>query len=91
MKKNIRKKVKNDNLEKCFEFTGHITNVNDYINQSTIIVHTSIEPEPFGMVIIEAMALEKPVIATSIGGPLEIISNEVDGFLVPPENPDSFS
>ncbi len=39
------------------------------------------------MVIIEAMALEKPVIATNIGGPIEIIDNGKDGFLVPPQNP----
>ena len=74
-------------LEKYCEFTGHITNVKDYIEKSKIIVHTSIEPEPFGMVIIEAMALGKPVIATSIGGPLEIIDSEKDGFLIPPQNP----
>ena len=83
----IRIQVKNKHLEKYFEFTGHVTNVIDYMNRSTIIVHTSIEPEPFGMVIIEAMALEKPVIATSIGGPLEIIDNEKDGFLIPAQNP----
>ena len=79
--------VRNKGLEKYCIFTGHITNVKDYIEKCTIIVHTSIEPEPFGMVIIEAMALEKPVIATNIGGPIEIIDNEKDGFLIPPQNP----
>ena len=39
------------------------------------------------MVIIEAMALEKPVIATNFGGPMEIIDNEKDRFLIPPQNP----
>jgi glycosyltransferase involved in cell wall biosynthesis len=83
----LKYQVQRKGLEEYFEFTGHVTNVIDYMNQSTIIVHTSIEPEPFGMVIIEAMALEKPVIATSIGGPLEIIDHEIDGFLIPPMNP----
>ncbi len=83
----LKNQIKSKGLEKYFEFTGHVKNVMDYMNQSTIIVHTSIEPEPFGMVIIEAMALEKPVIATSIGGPLEIIDNELDGLLIPPQNP----
>jgi glycosyltransferase involved in cell wall biosynthesis len=83
----LKRQVKLKGLEKYFEFTGHVTNVKDYMNQSNIVVHTSIEPEPFGMVIIEAMALEKPVIATNIGGPLEIIDHEKDGFLIPPLNP----
>lgn len=83
----LKTQVKNKGLEKYFEFTGSVTNVKDYMDKCAIIVHTSIEPEPFGMVIIEAMALEKPVIATNFGGPLEIIEHEVDGFLIPAQNP----
>jgi glycosyltransferase involved in cell wall biosynthesis len=52
-----------------------------------VVVHTSILPEPFGRVIIEAMAMAKPVIATSMGGPLEIISHGVDGILVRENDP----
>lgn len=83
----LKEKVNKLNLQDNFIFTGHITNVQDYINNSTIIVHTSIVPEPFGMVILEAMALEKVVIATNFGGPKEIITDGVDGYLVNPENP----
>lgn len=43
--------------------------------------------EPFGKVVIEAMASEKPVIASNIGGPAEIIQNEKTGLLVPPAQP----
>lgn len=43
--------------------------------------------EPFGLVILEAMALGKPVIATSAGGPLEIVQHETTGLLVPPARP----
>lgn len=84
----LKRRVNNKGLEKNILFTGHITNVKDYIEKSSLIVHTSIVPEPFGMVIIEAMALEKVVIATNFGGPVEIIENGVDGILVPPENPE---
>jgi glycosyltransferase involved in cell wall biosynthesis len=83
----LKLQVEKLNLGRYFEFTGGVTNVKNYMEKCNIIVHTSIEPEPFGMVIIEAMALEKPVIATKIGGPLEIIEHEVDGFLIPPGNP----
>ncbi|MDP8238762.1 MAG: glycosyltransferase family 4 protein [Candidatus Hatepunaea meridiana] len=43
--------------------------------------------ETFGLVILEAMALSVPVIATNAGGVLEIIENGVSGILVEPENP----
>jgi len=42
--------------------------------------------EPFGKSIIEVMACGKAVITTNIGGPSEIVSNGVDGVLVPPRN-----
>jgi len=43
--------------------------------------------EPFGKAIIEAMACAKPVIASNIGGPAEIIKNQKNGLLVPPAQP----
>jgi glycosyltransferase involved in cell wall biosynthesis len=45
-------------------------------------VHAS-EREPFGIVVVEAMALQKAVIATMPGGPEEIITNGENGLLVP--------
>ncbi len=42
--------------------------------------------ETFGLVLIEAMAMEKPVIATSAGGVSEIVDNGLDGLLVPPRD-----
>ena len=47
--------------------------------------------EAFGMVLIEAMAMGKPVIATAIGGIPEIIADESNGILVPPGDPDSIA
>jgi glycosyltransferase involved in cell wall biosynthesis len=53
-----------------------------------IVCHTSRSPEPFGMVIVEAMALGRPVIATRGGGPSEIIEPGESGILMDPENPE---
>jgi glycosyltransferase involved in cell wall biosynthesis len=47
--------------------------------------------EAFGMVLIEAMAMGKPVIATPVGGIPEIIDDDVNGMLVPPHNPDAIA
>ena len=43
--------------------------------------------EGFGLVLLEAMALGKPVVATAAGGPLEIVVPDGTGTLVPPSNP----
>jgi glycosyltransferase involved in cell wall biosynthesis len=43
--------------------------------------------EPFGRSVVEAMAMETPVIATSVGGPVEIVRDGVEGLLVPPRQP----
>jgi glycosyltransferase involved in cell wall biosynthesis len=43
--------------------------------------------EPFGIVLIEAMACRKPVVASAVGGIPEIVEHEISGILVEPENP----
>ena len=47
--------------------------------------------EPFGLVILEAMAFGKPVIATEAGGPKEIVEHLKTGLLVPPSDPQALS
>ena len=48
---------------------------------SNVVVSTSIEPEAFGRVSVEAQSMEKPVIASNIGGSKETIINNKSGFL----------
>ena len=48
-----------------------------------LVVHFSTRPEPFGRVILEAMACAAPVIAVRAGGPMEIIDDGVTGWLTP--------
>jgi glycosyltransferase involved in cell wall biosynthesis len=52
-----------------------------------VVVHTSISPEPFGRVVVEGMLARRPVVATAMGGVLEIIDDGIDGVLVPPGDP----
>ncbi len=65
-------------------FTGFRHDMAEMIQMQRVIVHASLTPEPFGRVIIESMAMRKPVVASNEGGPLEIIDEGIDGFLVPP-------
>lgn len=47
--------------------------------------------EPFGLALLEAMALGRPVVATRAGGPLEIVEDGETGLLVPPSSPDALA
>ena len=58
---------------------------------SDIVISSSIEPEAFGRVEVEAQAMEKPIIASNIGGSNETIIDEKTGFLFPSGNSDLLS
>jgi glycosyltransferase involved in cell wall biosynthesis len=75
------------NVDDVVNFTGFRKDVYDVFSSLDLVVHASTSPEPFGRVIIEAMALGRPVIATALGGPLEIIKHGHNGFLIEPGDP----
>lgn len=68
-------------------FTGVRQDIERLYAAMDIFVIPSSCDEAFGMVLIEAMAMRKPVIATSVGGLPEIVTNELNGLLVPPKDP----
>ena len=65
---------------------GKQRNVPEWMQAMDVIVHAS-DREPFGIVVVEAMALGKPVIATKPGGPEEIIEHKKSGLLIPFNDP----
>lgn len=64
-------------------FSGHRLDVWDWCDAMDVVVHAS-SGEPFGLVVVESMALGKPVIAAADAGPLEIVENGVSGLLTKP-------
>jgi glycosyltransferase involved in cell wall biosynthesis len=80
----LKEIVDKSKIENHVRFLGFRKDIPEILAASDVLVHTSIQPEPFGLVILEGMAAGKPVIATDAGGPAEIIRNGQDGFLVPP-------
>ena len=70
-------------LDGAVEFTGFVEDVPARIAELDIVVHASTMGEPFGQVIIEAMAEQKPVVATNGGGVPEIVQDGITGLLVP--------
>lgn len=65
-------------------FLGNISNPQDWMNACDVVVHASVEPEPWGLVVAEAMACGRAVIASAAGGPLEMIEHKRTGWLVEP-------
>ncbi len=80
--------IKELGLESNIIFTGYVKNVPDYLNILQIVLHTSIDPEPFGRVLIEAMSLSKPLIAANDGAIPEIIENGKSGLTFTPGDHD---
>ena len=87
----VRERVRRSPHCDRFTFTGFVDEVEAYYHAMDIVVHASVEPEPFGMVITEGMAARKAVIASDLGGPKEIIDHGKDGLLVPPGDPEKLA
>jgi glycosyltransferase involved in cell wall biosynthesis len=64
--------------------TGDLDDVRPAYAAMDMLALPSALPEPFGMVILEAMAMHLPVIATNGGGPADIVVDGQTGLLVPP-------
>lgn len=73
------------NLAHCLHFTGHLSDVRAALAALDVFVHPG-DPEPFGLVNIEAMASGKPVVAFAHGALPEIVADGQTGRLVPPGN-----
>ena len=83
-KPQLHQQAKRLKLGEAVRFAGFRSDVFRFYAAADLVIHSSIEPEPFGMALVEAMACGKPVIASDSGGPREIMENGVTGLLVPP-------
>ncbi|AEF96208.1 glycosyltransferase family 4 protein [Methanotorris igneus] len=83
----IREKIEKENM-KHVELLGKKsqTEVAEYMRNCSFLILPSIS-EGLGMVLLEAMACGKAVIATNVGGIREIVKDNYNGFLIPPNNP----
>ncbi|MBI3804402.1 MAG: glycosyltransferase family 4 protein [Nitrospirae bacterium] len=83
--KNLRRQVREEGLEQHFIFTGYRSDIPRLLAAVDLFVAPSLK-EALGISILEAMAMEKPVVASGVGGILEVISNRENGLLVPSGN-----
>lgn len=80
----LRRQHRRLGLGDTLVFAGQQADVTPFLAAATLLVHCAVRPEPFGLVLLEAMALGVPVVAAAAGGVLEIIEDGVSGVLVPP-------
>ena len=85
-KEYLLQQTKTLNLNDIVKFIGFHDNVLDYMAESDLFVSSSLW-EGFPTVILEAMALGLPVVATNVSGSCELIENDITGLLVPPKDP----
>ena len=80
-KKKLNRLVEQHRLKNEVIFIDHLELIPIAYEISDVVVSSSIEPEAFGRVSVEAQSMEKPIIASNIGGSNETIINEKTGFL----------
>lgn len=90
MVQDLKKKVKQLGLTDKVEFMDFVSDTAEIYSWSDVAIVPSTRPEPFGRIAIEAMSLNKPVIAANHGGLPEIIEHGHSGFLFEPNNKAAF-
>ena len=77
-------------MEESFLLRGHQEDMDSFYQGLHLYINTSIH-EGIPMTVLEALARGLPVIAPAVGGLTEIITNGVEGFLIPDRDPQSFA
>ncbi len=90
-KKKLIRLIEQYRMTNQIKFIDHCKDMALAYKVSDIVVSASIEPEAFGRVSVEAQSMEKPIIASNIGGSNETIIDEKTGFLFESNNPKSLS
>ena len=86
-KKRLVNLIQRYRLNKKIKFIEHCKEMPLAYSIADSVVSASIEPEAFGRVSVEAQAMEKPIIASDLGGSKETILNKKSGFLYKHDDP----
>lgn len=78
-------------LGELVRFTGFVDDVAGALRSLDIVIHASTEPEPFGLVIAQAMACGRAAISTATGGASELVSSEESALAIVPGLPNELA
>jgi glycosyltransferase involved in cell wall biosynthesis len=82
----LRARLERAGATRDVSWLGGRLDVPDLVGAADVALHASTFPEPFGLVLVEAMALGKPLVAARRGGPVEVVTPET-GILFDPDHP----
>ena len=91
VKRDMEKLIRDTGLTDYCIMSGWRNDIPGILMGTDILVHTSSRPEPFGLVLLEGMAMGKPIVATNMGGVTEIIFHGITGLLVRPADSDAIA
>ena len=86
----LRRTVHELGLDGAVHFLGERRDIPEILRALDLLLVPSWE-EPFGNVALEAMAMETPVVASDVGGLVEIVRSGEDGLLLPPKQPERWA
>ena len=89
-KKDIQKKIDEYNFQDNVFLRGNVANVEDYLHTACIYVHSATY-EPFGLVLLEAMAAGLPVVCLDGKGNRDIIEQGKNGFMIDKQSAELFA
>jgi glycosyltransferase involved in cell wall biosynthesis len=87
----LHQQIKDDQLEDLVIFTGHISDMASVYSGLDVVLSASTSPEPLGIVVLECMAMGRPLVAPNHGGAPELMRHEQTGLLFEPKNPSSLA
>ena len=88
-KKTIQSKIDSSNLKEKIILHGNVKNVEEFMRNAEFYIHTATY-EPFGLVLLEAMASGLPVISLDGKGNRDIIEHKKNGFIFQEQSAEAF-
>ena len=83
----LERMIRRLGIDAFVQIDDHCQDMPAALKLSDVVVHASTDPEGFGRTIVEAQAMGRPVIASHLGAPSEMVDPGRTGWLVPPGDP----
>jgi glycosyltransferase involved in cell wall biosynthesis len=80
----LRALIAEAGIEANVRFTGYQQDPASFVRTMAFVMHASVKPEPFGMVVLEAMAQKKAIVGSRAGGVIEMVLEGETGYTFPP-------
>ncbi|EDY80913.1 glycosyl transferase, group 1 family protein [Verrucomicrobiia bacterium DG1235] len=80
--KSIVERVEKEGFSEYIKFVGQVDDPRPYFLVADVVVNSRIDAEPFGLSVVEAMLMGRPVLAYKLGGPSETVVDGLTGWLI---------